>query len=346
MKDKMVLNGLKQNLSTRRDFLKISGLSVSALSMGQLINAPLGYAKNAKGIYPSKAIQYIVPKKPGGGYDIIARSTGPYITKYLRSLSPGVAGGGIVVRNEERKGYSILYNAKPDGYTIGIIDTSPYVDNLLGVVEVDFTKYTVLHAIASSTKEIVANKKGFNSWNEVFNAQKKDTVKMGVGFFARGNHVCAIIANEKLGTRFKLIPFRGTAECMAALLRGDVETALVSDDSAKPLIDAKEIKVLLSFSDTSEYPGTVNIKDLGHPELIDQISSHRIVVAPPNLEAEPKRLLLSAMKKTCEDPEFVAWANKAKCQIKRIYGADAEKFFMEYVKFYNDMAPLLKKQLS
>jgi tripartite-type tricarboxylate transporter receptor subunit TctC len=217
---------------------------------------------------------------------------------------------------------------------------------LLGEAEVDFTKYTFMHAVVSTTKVIVANKKGFSTWNEAFNAQKKDPVKMGVGFFARGNHVCGIIANEKMGTRFKLIPFRGTAECMGALMRGDVETAMVSEDSAKALIDAKEIKVLLSFSDRTEYPGAFNIKDLGLPELIDQISSHRIVIAPPKLEAAPKQLLLAAMKKTCDDPAFIAWAKMANYPIKRVYGPDAEKFFMKFVKFYNDMAPLLKKQLT
>ncbi len=346
MKDKRILSGLTLNLPTRRDFLRISALSATTLSMGQFLKTPAVCAKDAKSVYPSRAIRYVVPKKPGGGYDIIARASAPYITKYLRGLTPGAVGGDFVVRNDERKGYKILFDAKPDGYTIGIIDTTPYIDNLLGLAEEDFTKYTFLHAVASSMKEIVANKKGFGAWNEAVDAQKKGTVKMGVGYFGRGNHICAIIANEKMGTKFKLIPFRGTAECIGALMRGDIELALVSDESTKPLIEAKEIRVLLTFSDKTEYPGAANIRELGYPDLADQLSSHRIVCAPPKLEAEPKRLLLEAMKKTCNDPDFIAWAQKANCPIRKIFGADAEKFFMKFVKSYNDMAPLLKKQLS
>lgn len=343
MDDQFDFNSLAKGSSTRRDFLKISGFSAGALALGPIINAPFVYAKD---LYPSAKIQYIVPNKPGGGYDIIARSMGPYITKYLQKLTPGAKGGGIVVRNEERKGYPILYNAKPDGYTIGIMDTTPYIDNLLGDAEVDFTKYTFLQAVVSTTKVIVANKKSFNSWNEAVNAQKKGTIKMGVGFFARGNHVCAIIVNEKMGTKFKLIPFRGTAECMGALMRGDVEIAMVSEDSAKSLIDAKEIKVLLSFNDHTDYPGAVNIKELGYPDMIDEISSHRIQIAPPNLAAEPKRLIIEAMKKSCDDPGFIAWAKTANYPIKRVFGDDAQKFFMKFVKFYNEMAPTLKKYLT
>jgi tripartite-type tricarboxylate transporter receptor subunit TctC len=343
MKDEFDCNGLAAGSATRRDFLKISGFSVGALALGPIINAPFAYGKD---LYPATKIQYIVPNKPGGGYDIIARAMGPYMTKYLQKLTPGAKGGGIVVRNEERKGYPILYNAKPDGYTIGIMDTTPYIDNLLGEMEVDFTKYTFLQVAVSTTKVIVANKKSFNNWNEAVNAQTKGTVKMGVGFFARSNHVCGIIANEKLGTKFKLIPFRGTAESMGALMRGDVEIAMVSEDSAKALIDAKEIKVLLSFSDHTDYPGAVNIKELGHPEMIDEISSHRIQIAPPKLAAEPRRLIIEAMKKACDDPDFIAWAKTANYPVKRIFGDDAQKFFMKFVKFYNDMAPTLKKYLS
>jgi len=343
MNDKFDFHDLVPGSSTRRDFLKISGFSAGALALGPIINSPFASAKE---LYPSAKIQYIVPNKPGGGYDIIGRSMGPYLTKYLQKLTPGAKGGGIVVRNEERKGYPILYNAKPDGYAIGIMDTTPYIDNLLGEAEVDFTKYTFLHAVVSTTKVVVANKKSFNSWNEAVSAQKKATIKMGVGFFARGNHVCAIIANEKMQTKFKLIPFRGTAECMGALMRGDVEIAMVSEDSAKALIDAKEIKVLLSFNDHTDYPGAMNIKELGYPEMIDEISSHRIQIAPPKLAAEPKRLIIEAMKKTCDDPGFIAWAKGANYPIKRVFGDDAEKFFMKFVKFYNEMAPTLKKYLT
>ncbi len=345
MKKNNDLNQLERTGSTRRDFLKISGLSVGALAAGTFADLPFSYAK-AKELYPSERIAYVVPNAPGGGYDIIGRAIGPYLTKYLRLLTPGATGGGIVVKNEERKGYRILATGKPDGYMIGMMDSTPYIETLLGTAEVDFTKYTFLQAIVSTTKVVVANKKGFGSWNEVMDAMKKETIRMGVGFFGRGNHVCGIIANEKMGTKFKLVPFRGTAESMGALIRGDVGVVMVSEDSAKALIDSKEVKVLLRFSDHTDYPGSVTVKELGFPDLTDQVSSHRFIIAPPNLAAEPKRLLLAALKKACDDPEFIAWAKKTNYPVKRVYGPDAEKFFLKFTKFYQDMLPALKKNLD
>jgi tripartite-type tricarboxylate transporter receptor subunit TctC len=324
--------------STRRDFIKISGLTIGALATGTFADSPTGYAKDAE-LYPAQRIACVIP-------DIIARAIGPYLAKHLRLLTPGAKGGDMIVRNEERKGYRILAAGKPDGYMVGMMDSTPYIETLLGTAEVDFTKYTFLQSIVSTTKVIVSVKKGFNSWNEVMNALKKETVRMGVGFFGRGNHVCGIIANEKMGTKFKLIPFRGTAESIGALMRGDVGVVMVSEDSAKPLIDAKELKVLLSFSDHTDYPGALNIKELGFPDLTDQVSSHRFIIAPPNLATEPKRLLLAALKKACDDPGFVAWAQKANYPVKRVFGADAEKFFLKFVKFYQDMLPALKNNLA
>jgi tripartite-type tricarboxylate transporter receptor subunit TctC len=331
--------------STRRDFMKVSGLTIGGLAAGTLANAPFGYAKAAE-LYPAQRIACIVPNAPGGGYDIIARAIGPYLAKHLRLLTPGAKGGDLIVRNEQRKGYRIVADGKPDGYMIGMMDTSPYIETLLGTAEVDFTKYTFLQSIVSTTKVIVTTKTGFGSWNEVMNAMKKDTILMGVGFFARANHVCGIIANEKMGTKFKLIPFRGTAESIGALMRGDVKVVMVSEDSVKPLLDAKEIRVLLDFSDQTDYPGAVSIKELGFPTLADDISSHRFIIAPPNLAAEPKRLLLAGLKKACDDPEFAAWAKKANYPVKKIFGADAEKFFLKFVKFYQDMLPALKNNLA
>ena len=103
---------------------------------------------------------------------------------------------------------------------------------------------------------------------------------------------------------------------------------------------------MLDFSDKTDYPGAVSIKELGFPTLVDEVSSHRFIIAPPNLAAEPKRLLLAGLKKACDDPEFVAWAKKANYPVKRVFGADAEKFFMKFVKFYQEMLPALKNNLA
>jgi tripartite-type tricarboxylate transporter receptor subunit TctC len=334
---------------SRRDFLKASGLSAGALALGSLSHVALSFA--AKDVYPAEKITFILPHAAGGGFDIIARGISPYITKYLREASPGTKGGDILVRNEPAaaglKAYSMLFNARTDGYTIGSLDSGAITDNIVEKPQFDYSKLTFLLLAVSSIKMIVTSKDGFKSWKDVAEATKKGPVKLGVGQFGRGNHVAGIIMIEGVKTTgFKIINYPGTAQCMAGLIRGDVQVAMVSEESVTGLIAAKEIKVLLTGGESSDYPGSVSTRDLGHPELGEEVSTHRFIVGPPNLAAEPKNMLLTAIKKATTDSEFTAWAKKADIPLRNIYGDDAQKMFLSFAKFYEDLGPTFKKYLK
>jgi tripartite-type tricarboxylate transporter receptor subunit TctC len=337
----------KEVLPTRRKFMKISGVAAGAMAFGSLAKAPFLMARER---FPGEKITFIVPYAAGGGYDLLARMLSPYLTKYLRELASISKGGDIVIRNEPaasgRKGRSLILNAKPNGSTIGIMDTSTITDSIIGEAEIDLTKFTFLQLASSTTKVIVGTTKGFGSWNDAASAMKKEPVKMAVGPFARANHVSAIIMNETMGTNLKLINFPGTAPSVNALIRGDVQTLIASEDSVKALVDAKEFKVLLVFNEVNKYPGAVAVRDLGFPQLADQMSSHRFIIAPPALEKEPKDLLIAALKKATADKDFLAWARKNEVPVtNNVYGGDAQKTFLKFKKFYEDIAPMLKKYL-
>jgi len=341
-------SNLRTSALTRRHFLKLSGLSAAALSMGSLASTPLAFAKEP---FPSDDIIFLIPSKPGGVHDIYARSLNPYLTKYFKEVSPGAKGGDLRIKNEPASGglkaYSMLFNAKPNGLTIGVIDTAVITDGILEKPEFDYSKLTMLLVGNYTVKVVVTSaKKGFKNWNEAMDAMKKQPVKMAAGSFGRSNHICSIIMNEKMGTKFKLINFPGTADCLNAVLRGDVQTAFVVEDAVQSLVEAGEMRVLLSFTEASEYPGAVSVKELGYPELATQISSIRFIGAPPGLEEEPKKILLAALKKAQSDKEFVAWAKKSKYYLGNLYGSDADAVYNNFRKFYEGLAPRLKKHLS
>jgi tripartite-type tricarboxylate transporter receptor subunit TctC len=281
---------------------------------------------------------------------MFARTISPYISKYLKEVSPQAKGGEILIRNEAaaagRKGYNMVFNAKPDGYTIGSVDSSVVTDNFLETPEIDYTKFTYLSRVYIIKRVVISHMKGFKNWDEVVNEMKKGPVKMGVGAFGRGNHVSAIILNEKVGTRFKLIPFPGLAETMGALIRGDVQVVFSGENAAMPLIEANEIRMLLMFSEASEQPGVVTIKQLGYPELAEQFGTYRFIIAPPGLEPEKKNILIAAIKKATADPGFVDWAKKARLPLAGLYGSEAENLFLKQVKFFEGVAPILTKNLK
>jgi len=340
-------SGEKRSIN-RRDCLKISAYSICLMILALSGNPSTGFAKE---LYPSERITLIVPHAVGGGHDIYARGLIPYLTRSLKEVTQNTKSVNIVIKNEPaaggRKGLSQLFNARPDGYTIGLIESGVITDNVVAKLEDDYATYTFLALATSNTKMIVTSKKrGFNSWDDLIAAMKKEPVKLAVGSYGRTNHVSCIIINEKMGTKFKLIPTTGTAESMNAVMRGDIPCAFVSSTAVKSLINAGEIKPLLVLDETTEYPGSITSHQLGFSELNYEVGTHNFIIAPPGLAGDRKEMLVRAIKKATTNSEFVVWAKKMEIPLRNVYDTDAQKMFQSFVKFYEGIAPILKKQLS
>src|SRR5947209_9999442 len=101
----------------------MSGFSRRELLIGCGLAAPtLMFAREgfSAAAFPVKNIQFIIPYAPGGGFDVYVRLIGPVMEKYLPnkvSIVPVniAAGGGS-------RGVAQLYRAKPDGYSVGILN--------------------------------------------------------------------------------------------------------------------------------------------------------------------------------------------------------------------------------
>ena len=88
------------------------GVLATALAVWVLPAAAAGF--------PERDITFIIPNQVGGGFDAYVRAIAPVMEKYLPNkvnvLPLNVpAGGGA-------KGVNQLYRARPDGYTIGIMN--------------------------------------------------------------------------------------------------------------------------------------------------------------------------------------------------------------------------------
>lgn len=79
--------------------------------------------------WPNKPIHWIVPYPPGGGTDLMARVLAAHLEKAL--------GQPVVVENRPGgstvTGTAVLANAKPDGYTFGMVFDSLAINAVLGV---------------------------------------------------------------------------------------------------------------------------------------------------------------------------------------------------------------------
>ncbi len=84
-------------------------------------------AASAQGNYPSRPVTIIVPAPAGGGIDLIARVVGEKLSVKF--------GQPFIVENRpgasNNLGTAVLANAKPDGYTIGIVGGSHNINKFL-----------------------------------------------------------------------------------------------------------------------------------------------------------------------------------------------------------------------
>jgi len=301
-------------------------------------------------VYPADRIMWIVPVKAGGGFDLIARSITPYLQKSLKGSLTGAKGGEVVLKNVAeaggRRAYDTIFHAKPNGYTIGDFNTAFITDNITDKIEFDCSKYTYLVRMGSSARVIAVNKKGFKSWSDMLKAGREKELKMAASNFGRGYHVACILLKEAAKLPVRLINFPGAAENANALLRGDVDLAMLTEESAKPMVDAGEFRVLTVMSEVSEYPGAPTIGELGYPELSEPTKLQRFVIAPPKVPKEVAETLISGFKRAFGDKECLAQLGKLGFKPDPLYGEDAERLAQKLFKYYDDMTPMLKKYLQ
>ncbi len=329
----------------RRDFLRMTALCAGATVL-DLKAAGNVYAKQ---IYPNDKITWIADTAPGGAFDMIPRAMAPFLTKQFQKLAPGCKGGGIVIKNEPSgggvKALTSLYQAKPNGYIVGGMDSAYVVGMMIGKIKFDVTKYTYLTRFSQTSKVVFTSKNGFKSWDEAIKASQKLPLKISVGKFGGQSHLAAVLLKDALKLNAELVNALGTSGTLSMVIRGDVPLGVVSEDNITDLVNSKELRVLFALRDTTEYPGVVSLNELGFEEYSALSSGQRFVVGPPNLPKETTALLINAIKGVFEDKGFKEWAKKGRYNFNPVYGDDALNVIKRYVSIFNKKEDLLKKNI-
>ena len=189
------------------------GLGAIALAIATTFAIPGAVAK-----YPEKTITFIIPYKPGGGFDTYVRALAPILEKRLGVTvvpknMPGAGG---------RKGATYLYKSKPDGYRISIMNLpGKAIAAIQGKkgVGYDIRKFTWLGQIASDSYVIaVAGKSKIQSIADLKKLGR--TIKpAGTGKGAT-SYVVSQIAGNILGLKLKLVTgYKGSSGMSIAVIR-------------------------------------------------------------------------------------------------------------------------------
>ncbi|MFB3884932.1 MAG: Bug family tripartite tricarboxylate transporter substrate binding protein [Thermodesulfobacteriota bacterium] len=330
---------------TRRNLI---GMLAAALIFCSL--SLLGFEAAAQSIYPAKDIEFLCYTDPGGGYDIFARGMSPFLTKYLKAVSPGAKGGEIKVKNiigaGGAKQITFMYkDAKPDGYTIGDFNEGNAYNFLYGKNKLPFNvmEVTILVSWAKTNRVLVS--KRFKTWEEMLSVGKKEPFTFVSSNPGAKQNLDTIFFKEGVGLSGKVANAGGTAQAVSALLRGDGDLYVIDQPAAKVLIESKEVNCLVSFTEERVVPEVPTIVEKGFPQLLKTVGGKcgRIFIAPPKLNPEAKRILIAAMKRMYADPEYKAYCEKTGIELRPYFEKEGEEALGEYVEMLKQNTAILKK---
>jgi tripartite-type tricarboxylate transporter receptor subunit TctC len=260
--------------------------------------------------FPERDITFIIPNQVGGGFDGYVRAIAPAMEKYLPNKVNVVplnvpAGGGA-------KGVNQLYRARPDGYTIGILN----IPGLFVLQErgagFDLGKFTWLAGLGKDPYGLaVPWKSPVKSVADLQALSKMRPVKFTTTGPDGTAYGMTLIATELLGIRLQLITgYKGSSEYVAAAVRGDGDAVITNLPLLERFAAGQSLRVIATFTKATAQPNVPDAAALGEPQLAD-IMVERMVAAPPNLPAEVKKTLVDAIDKAMNDETVLSLSQKA-----------------------------------
>ena len=246
--------------------------------------------------YPMQPIRMVVGFPAGGTFDLLLRTVAAELKELL--------GQPVVIENRSGAGgavgFAALKAATPDGYTLGGLSTALVSSALLEHVPYDplrdFSFVASLVDIPFAAAVPAASP--FRSWEDLmaFGRAQPEQVFYGC---ASGLAQTPHLLISEVATRENLpwtpVPFRGSADCMVALLGGQLTFAMDTMVSCTPYARADRIRLLAIGSDRRQksWPAVPTLHDLGYSH---SIRSFYGVGGPAGLAPEVVATLQEALR--------------------------------------------------
>jgi tripartite-type tricarboxylate transporter receptor subunit TctC len=225
-------------------------------------------AAHAQG-YPTKPVRVIVGYAAGGGNDIIVRVLVPRLTEAL--------GQPVIVENRPGAqsiiAAEMVARATPDGYTLfmgpsGPMTMNPAIYSKLPYSPLaDFAPITMIGSFplillvnpalpVKSVKELVAH-------------AKSNPDKVTYGSSAAAFQLSTELFNQKTGTRFLHVPYKGVNESINAMMAGQVTMTIGDPPAAVGLMKAGRVRALAVTSAARHlnWPDLPTLAEAGVPDL-------------------------------------------------------------------------------
>ena len=291
--------------STRADVT-----SASAATRRGFLAAAAGAAVLSSGIagparaqaFPNRPITLIVPFPAGGVTDVQFRAFAQIASKEL--------GQSIVVSN--RPGATgalapgqMALTSPADGYTLSIVSSGqfrmPHVSKVPWDPLRDFT--WIMGVTAYTFGVAVRTDSPWKTFPDLVADAKANPGKYTMGTSGRGNvgHVAMEKVGKATGMQMTLVPFKGAAEFMAALVGGHID--VVPDGGWGVMARAGRVRLLAMMTPNRlpSWPDVPTLKELGYDVSILPML---LIAGPKGMDPAVVKTLHDAFKKAAFDPAF------------------------------------------
>lgn len=285
--------------------------------------------------WPTKDIRMICPWDAGGGADAITRTISHYAQQhlpksiYVENLTGGITGPAV---------YKIM-TSRPDGYTVGSLtyDSVTTVPRKKMIPGYDLKK---LAYIANITREgyglIVLKDAPWKNLKELVADAKRRPGKIKIGTCGLGgvSHLYMIEFERMTGTKFRYIPYKGSAAENEALLMGEADLISTSIGDAFSILEPGKARGLVVAESTRnpKAPSCPTFLEEGY-DLVR--GSFLLLATTAKTPANRLNILESAFDKAYHNPKFLAWAKDVGVEAAWMNSKETEEFVFGMQKRVN-----------
>lgn len=274
---------------------------IGLLAIAITVINPLVSDATSETAYPGKPIKVIVPFKPGGGSDRIARIVDkfaedefgkPLVFQYKSG------GGGHL-------GIGYLAKSRPDGYMIATFNTPDLaLGPLTGAAQYGLNELSIIGQVAFDPLVFAAQSDTpFASISDFFARaiSNPGKLRLGISQPKGGAHLSTIAMLDTHGIDVSVVLFAGGSELATAVLGGQVDVGVAA--IAPFLGSVERVKLLAVTGDRRhpQSPETLTMNEQGYPM---DAGTGRVFLAPEGIDPAQLQRLRTGFKRIFERQAF------------------------------------------
>jgi tripartite-type tricarboxylate transporter receptor subunit TctC len=274
------------------------------LSFALAVAFALGLAGAAQAQpYPARPITLVVPFAAGGPTDTLARIIGERMRQSL--------GQTIVIENTTGAAGSIgvgrVVRAPADGYTVGIGHWSTHVVNgAIYPLTYDLLKDLDPVALLPANPQLIVTRPSISAKDLkeliAWMKENQDKISGGTAGVGSASHIGGIYFQQKTGTKYPFVPYRGTGPAIQDLVAGQIDIMVDQSSNSLPHVQNGKLKAfaVTAAKRIPSAPGIPTVDEAGLPGFYISVW-HGLWVphgAPPDVIAR----LTGAAQEAMADP--------------------------------------------